>query len=266
MARLKETYLAEDQLDYRVKTTGSTVATTIAVDDTLNGRAYKGTGGTASGQDAGNQVFLITSGGVASKFQISTGNTAYVDATVSQALGATGKFLGNITGAESGSEGVNSQATARAYFDADPTRYNASNTYYFFHSGNLRSVTYTDDAIRRVHANKGLAATISAKAEAGKEKNRPVAKQTHAANQVVVGAITSVGKNGCNVVKKRRFVLQATGTPADADIGKTVISTTTEGKVTKSTANAKKGEIVIIGYDNDTETDGIGHHYLCECM
>ena len=123
-----------------------------------------------------------------------------------------------------------------------------------------------DGNIALTDGGKGLAATISAKAEAGKTTSRPVVKKTHAASQEVIGPIASVSKDGCNVVKDRRFVLQATGTPADADVGKTVISTTTTGKVTKSTGNATKGQIVIVGHDNDTDTNGIGQHYLCECL
>lgn len=120
--------------------------------------------------------------------------------------------------------------------------------------------------IQLTDANKGIAAVLSAKAEAGKATNRPVAKKAHAASQQVIGAITSVGKDGCNIVKRCRFVLQASAAGADADIGKTVISTTTVGKVTKSTDDATKGQIVIVGFDEDTTTGGIGHHYLCEIL
>ena len=121
--------------------------------------------------------------------------------------------------------------------------------------------------IQLADAGKGLAAVISAAAAAGKATNRPVLKQSHAADQVVIGAITSVGKDGCNAVKKGRFVLQASAAGAAADIGKRVISTTTEGKVTHhASEDATKGQLAIIGFDNDTSTDGIGHHYLVECL
>ena len=121
-------------------------------------------------------------------------------------------------------------------------------------------------AIARTDAMKGIAATLSSGASAGKDTSRPVVKKTHAADQIVIGAIVNTSEDGCNVVKNRRFVLQASEAGADADVGKVVITTTTEGKVTKGTADAKKGEIAIIGHDNDTSTGGIGYHYLCEVL
>lgn len=120
--------------------------------------------------------------------------------------------------------------------------------------------------IQLTDAMKGVAATISARAEAGKTTNRPVVKKTSATTEIVNGAITSVSVDGCNIVKKGRFVLQANAAGAAADIGKTVVATTDTGQVDASTDAATKGQLVIIGYDNDTSTDGIGHHYLVECL
>ena len=118
--------------------------TAVATDATLNTRTYRGDGETAPAPESTNELFLVTANDAASKFQISTGSAAYADATVTQALGATGKFLGNITGAETGSAAVVSETTALAYFDANPTqRYIATNTYYFFDGTTLKTITWT---------------------------------------------------------------------------------------------------------------------------
>ena len=136
-----------EKLRCRVTTaykTSSATDTLIASGSTLNSRTYRGAVSTAPGTEAGNQVILLLDGnGDPDKFQRSTGSNAYQDATVAAALGATGKFLGSITGAESNSSGVSSLAAARAYFDADPSRFDASNTYYYFDGTALRSLTYT---------------------------------------------------------------------------------------------------------------------------
>lgn len=122
---------------------------------------------------------------------------------------------------------------------------------------------------RNTDALKGIAVAIKAAATAGKKTNLPVVgKVTSATGQVVIGALTSIGLNTCNVVKCGRFVLQANGAGAAADIGKTVIgvaSAAAPGKVDAGPI-ATKGQIVIVGFDNDTSTDGIGHHYLCEIL
>ena len=116
----------------------------VAIDATINARAYKGAHTTAPAHATGNQVILLLdNNGAASSFQRSQGNTAYANMTVAQALGTTGKFLGSITGAESGSSGVNSLVAARAYFDADTSRYNTRNTYYYFDGSALKTLTYT---------------------------------------------------------------------------------------------------------------------------
>ena len=117
-------------------------------------------------------------------------------------------------------------------------------------------------AITRTDARKGLAATLATKQE--NAAGRPVAKKTHAASQVILGAITHVGKKGCKVVKRGRFVLQAVTAFVDADFGKGVISTTTAGKVDHDTGPAGKGELAIVGGGNDT--GGIGLYYLVECL
>ena len=123
-------------------TTSSVSSTTVAADTVINSRQYKGDGGSVTGKGTGNQLFLITSAGAASKFQISDGNVDYADTTVADALGSTGKFLGTITGAEIGSTAVISDTTAKAYFDADPSRYDSGNTYYYYDGTDLKTVTY----------------------------------------------------------------------------------------------------------------------------
>ena len=129
-----------------------------------------------------------------------------------------------------------------------------------------------DNAINReTHASRGFAATISGGAEAGKKTNRPVVELSDSNADVILGAITSVGLDGCNVVKNRRFVLQCINPGETSDLRKKVIGTTTVGKVDHHQANdatafAQKGEIAIIGFDNDDSTGGIGHHYLCEVL
>lgn len=130
-------------------------ATVVATDATVNSRDYKGDGATASGGGAGDQLFLITDSGAASKFQVSDGNVAYADATVEVALGANGRFLGVITGAEDGSTSVVSDAAAKAYFDADPSRYDSALTYYFFDGTDLKTVTYTPEGDQVVPITSG---------------------------------------------------------------------------------------------------------------
>ena len=126
---------------------GTTVTSaTVAIDTAINGRDYKGDGTVGTGQSAGDELFLVTVGGAASKFQVSDGNTAYADATVAEALGTNGRFLGVITGAEAGSTSVVSDAAAKAYFDADASRYDSDLTYYFFDGTDLKTVTYMADA------------------------------------------------------------------------------------------------------------------------
>lgn len=126
------------------KTTASRITTVaVATDTAINNRDYKGDGASAPSPAVGNQVFLITDSGAASKFQVSDGNTAYIDATVAEALGANGRFLGVIDGAEEGSTAVTTNTAAKTYFDADPSRYDSSLTYYFFNGTDLRTVTYT---------------------------------------------------------------------------------------------------------------------------
>lgn len=117
-------------------------------------------------------------------------------------------------------------------------------------------------AITRSDARKGIAATLSSKQV--NAAGRPVAAKTTKASQTVLGAITHVGKKGCKVVKRGRFVLQAVSAYLDADFGKGVISTTTAGKVDHGTGAAGKGELAIVGGGNDT--GGIGLYYLVECL
>ena len=117
-------------------------------------------------------------------------------------------------------------------------------------------------AITRSDAKKGIAATLAS--EQANAAGRPVLKKTHAASQIVIGAITHVGKKGCKAVKRGRFILQAVGAYAPADFGKGVISTTTVGKVDHSAAAAGKGELAIVGGGNDA--GGIGNYYLVECL
>ena len=128
--------------------------------------------------------------------------------------------------------------------------------YLFLASGN--------GAIARSDARKGIAATLSSAQE--NAAGRPTAKKTHAAGQIVIGAITHVGKKGCKLVKKGRFVLQAVSAYLEADFGKSVISTTMAGKVDHGSAAAGKGELAIVGGGNDDSTGGIGHYYLVECL
>lgn len=118
-------------------------AAVVAEGDSINSFSYTGAGATAPTPENEDELFLVTASGAASKFQTSTGTAAYADATVAAALGATGKFLGDITGAETSSDTVVSDETAKAYFDEDPSRYVATNTYYFFDGTNLKIVTYT---------------------------------------------------------------------------------------------------------------------------
>ena len=126
---------------YRVS---SAVDTLIASGSTLNSRTYRGAVSTAPGTEGGNQVILLLdNNGNPDTFQTSTGNAAYQNATIAAALGSTGKFLGSIAGAEADSGGVSSLATAKAYFDTDPSRFTTSNTYYYFDGTALRSVVYT---------------------------------------------------------------------------------------------------------------------------
>lgn len=111
--------------------------------DAINGFTYIGDGATAPAPQNIDEVFLVTASGAASKFQKSEGSAAYAEATVTEALGATGKFLGDITGAETDSDTVVSDETAKAYFDADPSRYVSTNTYYFYDGTDLKIVEYT---------------------------------------------------------------------------------------------------------------------------
>ena len=115
----------------------------VAEGDTINSFGFTGHGATAPAPENTDEVFLVTASGAASKFQTSEGAAAYADATVAEALGATGKFLGDITGAETGSDTVVSDETAKAYFDADPSRFVSTNTYFLFDGTNLKTVTYT---------------------------------------------------------------------------------------------------------------------------
>lgn len=118
-----------------------------------------------------------------------------------------------------------------------------------------------NSTITKADANKGVAVTISGAATAS--ANRPEVKKSSAAADPILGALTSVGdKNGCNVVKRGRFILQAATAWQTSDLGKTVVGTSTAGKV-EAGAAAKAGEIIIIGDATDA-IDGIGAAYLCE--
>ena len=121
-----------------------------------------------------------------------------------------------------------------------------------------------DTSITKADANKGVAvALVPTSGAATASANRPQVKKVSLAADVIVGALVSVGdKGGCNVVKRGRFILQAATAYAAADFGKTVIGTTTAGKV-EAGAVAKFGDIVIIGDATDA-IDGIGAAYLCE--
>ena len=120
-----------------------------------------------------------------------------------------------------------------------------------------------DSSITKADANKGVAASLVAAATAS--ANRPQAKKTdHATDDTLLGAITSVGDNGgCNIVKRGRFILQASVAFAAANIGKSVGPSATAGKVTATSAVAKPGELTIIGDATDA-IDGIGAAYLVE--
>ena len=146
------------------------------------------------------------------------------------------------------------------------------------------SGTDSTHGISRADARKGIAATWSAAPE--NAAGRPTAKKTHAAGQIVIGAITHVGRKGCKVVKKGRFILQAASAWQASDFGKTVVTTATVGKVeaadrietialsassdfssdveVPSVAQGLNGNITIIGDATDA-IDGIGAAYLCEC-
>ena len=126
------------------KPAASSITTAVvSVGDTVNAHTYTGAGATAPSPENVDEVFLVTVSGAASTFQISTGSAAYADATLAEALGATGKFLGDITDAETDSDSVVSDETAKAYFDADPSRYVSTHTYYFFDGTDLKTVVYT---------------------------------------------------------------------------------------------------------------------------
>ena len=121
-----------------------------------------------------------------------------------------------------------------------------------------------DTSITKADANKGVAVYLSSAATAS--ANRPEVKKNVAAisSDVLVGALGSVGdNNGCNVIKRGRFILQANTAFAAANIGKSVAPSTVAGKVAATTAVAKVGDLVIIGDATDA-IDGIGHAYLCE--
>lgn len=125
------------------KASGATDAL-IGSGSALNSRIYRGAVSVAPNAESGNQVILLLdSNGDPDRFQTSTGNAAYQNATVAAALGSTGKFLGTLSGAEAGSDNVSSLATARAYFDVNPDRFTASNAYYYFDGRTLRRVVYT---------------------------------------------------------------------------------------------------------------------------
>ena len=146
------------------------------------------------------------------------------------------------------------------------------------------SGTDSTHGIARSDARKGIAATWSA--APANAAGRPVAKKAHAAGQVVIGAITHVGRKGCKIVKRGRFILQAASAWQASDFGKTVVTTTTVGKVeaadrtqtialtassdfnadvdVPSVAQGLNGQITIIGDATDA-IEGIGAAYLCEC-
>ena len=123
-------------------------------------------------------------------------------------------------------------------------------------------------AISKADAYKGVPVTITGgQTDAN---NRPTISKVGgaaAATSRILGALTHVGNKGCNVVQRRRFVLQAASAFEAADVGKTVIGVNnTTGKV-EAGAVAKTGEIVIIDGGNDTGADdSIGHYYLVEKM
>ena len=131
-----------------------------------------------------------------------------------------------------------------------------------------------DRAITREHAKKGFAATIGGGAEAGKKTNRPVAELTDGDADVIIGAVTSVGEDGCNVVRDGRFVLQAVGAGDITHLRRKIVGDATDGNEGKVAPHggasavpadfAQQGELAIIGFDNDTTEGGIGHHYLVE--
>ena len=136
-----------------------------------------------------------------------------------------------------------------------------------------------NSTITKADANKGVAVTYAGGATAS--ANRPEVKKSAAATDKIAGALTSVGdKNGCNVVKTGRFILQAASAWEASDLGKTVVATSTAGKVEAAariqtiTINASaetfptvaqglNGHITIVGDATDA-IDGIGAAYLCE--
>lgn len=137
----QENYKDEPDKD----TFSSVLSATVSSGDTLNSQTYRGNGASAPSPNNNDEVFLVTSGRMASKFQTSTGRANYTDVTITEALGSSGKFLGAITGAEADSASVNSEAMAKAYFDEQPSRYKRANTYYYFDGTDLKTITYTSD-------------------------------------------------------------------------------------------------------------------------
>ena len=147
------------------------------------------------------------------------------------------------------------------------------------------SGTDSTHGITRSDARKGIAATWSAAPE--NAKGRPTAKKTHAEGQIVIGAITHVGRKGCKIVRRGRFILQAASVWQASDFGKTVVATAIPGKVEAAdrteTINLSassdfssdvdvptvpqglNGDITIVGDATDA-IEGIGAAYLCECF
>lgn len=136
-----------------------------------------------------------------------------------------------------------------------------------------------DSSISKSDANKGVAIAYVGAATAS--ANRPQIKKSAAATDKIAGALGSVGdNNGCNAIKRGRFILQAATAYDAADFGKTVIGTGTAGKVEAAdrtqtitisgsaetfptVAQGLNGHITIVGDATDA-IDGIGAAYLCE--
>jgi len=233
------------EMRWRGQPNSSASATVVVSGDTLNSRTYRGDHGTAPAPQARNEVVLITSGGNPSKFQTSTGAAAYADATVEEALGTNGKFLGSITGAEPDSSNVNSSATAKTYFDTVPSRYVEGNTYYFFHSGQLRILHY--GSLTDQDANQHLAVVRDTWELNYDDPGLPVTLVS-VADQVPIGELQTHIHQNSVLIESGVAVLYANAAYTAAVNGQGVLTTAVKGQVKAVAKNiAAQGHGTIVG-------------------
>ena len=126
-----------------------------------------------------------------------------------------------------------------------------------------------NEAISLDDASKGIAVTIRARVPESGRETRPQIAKVSAANEEILGPLGTVSQGNPNlqgnVIRRGRAIMQAASAYShNTDFRKSVVSTTTDGKVEAHTADAGQGDWMIVGGGNATRYGG--DYYIVEKM